>query len=96
MLCIVPCEWFDHYTTGLPSSRQLSVGILTFRWAGASVFRSRIWDKIRIEGGVAFVSIAVETIEILVAAIDLNCCKCSVVRRDRCPLDNFPTHDLWS
>jgi hypothetical protein len=42
------------------------------------------------------VSIAVEAIEILVVAIDVNGCECSFVRGDRRVVDGFSTNDLWS
>ncbi len=76
MLCIVPCAWFDHYTTGLPNSSQPSVGILTFRCTQANHFRLDVYgiEKVRIEGRVASISIAVETSEFIIAAIDVNGC----------------------
>jgi len=76
MLCIVPCAWFDHYTTGLPNSSQPSVGILTFRYTEANHFRLDVYEieKVRIEGRVASISIVIEPIEILAAAIDVNGC----------------------
>ncbi len=44
----------------------------------------------------ACIAIAVETIEFLVATIDINGCECGFVRRDRRPVDNFSFDDLWS
>jgi hypothetical protein len=41
-------------------------------------------------------SIAVETIEVPVVAIDVNSCKCGFVRGDRRLVDCFSTNDLWS
>ena len=41
-------------------------------------------------------AITVETIGVILVAIDVNGCKCGFVRGDRGFVDGFSNNDLWS